>query len=77
MAEFEPEKMINKVRLCLEIAFAGYHRIYKVYTRYLNSSLPGPSRKARRLAWLYSRGATWQDAHTKGACITKSSSDEF
>ena len=22
---------------------------------------PGPSRKARRLAWLYSRGAPWQD----------------
>ena len=25
--------------------------------------MPGPSRKARRLAWLYSRGAPWQDWH--------------
>ena len=27
--------------------------------------LPGPSRKARRLAWLYSRGAAWQDESSK------------
>ena len=24
-------------------------------------AMPGPSRKARRLAWLYSRGATWHE----------------